>query len=306
MTAIPSSSAAPGGTLRANILCMASMVIWAAALPAADFLIGHVPPVALTMMRMGLAGLCLLPVWWLVEGGAAVRRAPWLKGIGVGALFSLGALCLVLAQARTDAVTVAVIAALLPVIGMAIEVALDGRRVTAALVIGILLSLAGGLMAYAAKIDQFGLGLGALAALVSNIAYAAGSRLSVTAMPGMTALGRSALGLCGAGIAATVATALQAVTIGTGTWGTFGWQQAAALAMFSICGMALCQILWIISVDKLGLGISSLHINAASFYVMFFAWALGAEWNWIQAFGALVVGLGVLIAQGVIAPGRRV
>ncbi|MFT4150418.1 MAG: DMT family transporter [Paracoccaceae bacterium] len=303
MTSIPVP--ASRSTLNANLMCMASMVVWAAALPAADFLIGNVPPVALTAMRMGLAGLSLLPVWWLAEGRGALRGANWIKGIGVGALFSLGALFLVLAQARTDAVTVAVIAALLPVIGMGIEVVLDGRRITTVLVLGIGLSLAGGLLAYAAKLDEFGLGFGALAALLSNLTYAAGSRLSVTAFPAMTPLGRSALTLCGAGIAATLTLGLQTATVGSGEWGVFGWQQAAALAMFSICGMSLCQILWIASIDKLGLGVSSLHINAASFYVMFFAWLLGSPWNWVQAAGALIVGLGVLVAQGMIPIGSR-
>ncbi len=297
----------PGiGLLKANIYCMGSMVIWAAALPAADFLIGHVPPVALTAMRMALAGLCLLPVWWLTEGTGALRGAHWLRGIGVGALFAAAGLTLVIAQTHTDAVTVAVISALLPIMGMGIEIALDGRRVTRALVIGIVLSLAGGILAYAAKLDQFGLGVGAATALVSNLFYASGSRLAVTAFPAMTPLGRSALSLTGAGIAATLAFGLQWATVGTGTWGTFGQTQVFALLMFSIGGMALCQVLWLASIDRLGVGVAALHMNATSFYVMFFAWVLGASWNWTQTLGAAIVGIGVLIAQGVIAlPGRR-
>lgn len=301
----PSQPAPGGGTMRANLVCMASMLVWAAALPALDFLIGHVPPVALTALRMGLAGLFLLPVWWLVDGGAVVRGANWLRGLAVGSLFAICGLCLIVAQAMTDVVTVSVIAAMLPVFGMGIEILFDGRRLTGALVIGIALSLVGGMLAYAAKLDQFGLGLGALAAMVSNLTYAMASRLTVTAFPGLTPLGRSAVTLAGAGVVSTVVALAMAAAGYGGSWGSFGWQQVVALLVFSIGGMAISTILWISAMQSLGLGVSSLHINAAAFYVMIFAWMLGAAWNWTQAAGALIVGLGVLVAQGVIPLGLR-
>jgi drug/metabolite transporter (DMT)-like permease len=41
-------------------------------------------------------------------------------------------------------------------------------------------------------------------------------------------------------------------------------------------------------------------MNAVPFYVMIFAFALGAEWSWLQTFGAGVVVVGVMIAQGLI------
>lgn len=291
--------------LNANLICMASMLIWAAALPAADFLIGNVPPVALTAMRMGLAGVFLLPIWLAVEGPRVLRGASWLKGIGIGAILAIGALCLVVSQKMTDAVTVSIIAALLPVVGMGIEVAFDGRRITRALIVGILLALVGGTLAYAAKLSQFGLGLGALIALISNLTYALGSRFSVTALPDMTPLGRVTLTLLGAGMASTLVALAQEATVGGGEWGVFGWPQVAALAVFAIGGMAISQLLWIASIGRLGIGVSSLHINAAAFYVMIFAWLLGAPWNWLQVVGALIVGAGVLVAQGVIPLGSR-
>ena len=47
--------------VRANLLCMLSMLVWAVALPAADLLIASVPPLPLTAARMALASACLLP-----------------------------------------------------------------------------------------------------------------------------------------------------------------------------------------------------------------------------------------------------
>ena len=61
--------------------------------------------------------------------------------------------------------------------------------------------------------------------------------------------------------------------------------------------LSLTQMLWIAAVGHLGIGVASLHMNAAPFYVMLFLFALGDPWNWTQAFGALIVGAGVLIAQ---------
>jgi drug/metabolite transporter (DMT)-like permease len=69
--------------------------------------------------------------------------------------------------------------------------------------------------------------------------------------------------------------------------------------------MALSQVLWIMSVRRLGIGMAALHINAAPFYVMIILFALGGAWVWAQALAALLVALGVLIAQHMLPlPGR--
>jgi drug/metabolite transporter (DMT)-like permease len=111
---------------------MASMLIWAAGLPAADTIIDKVPPLAFAAARMSLAALTLLPVWLLVEGTQALRAANWPLGFLIGgATIGTGAFLLVVGQGVTGPVTVAVISATMPVIGIAIEVLLDGRRLRA-------------------------------------------------------------------------------------------------------------------------------------------------------------------------------
>jgi drug/metabolite transporter (DMT)-like permease len=77
----------------------------------------------------------------------------------------------------------------------------------------------------------------------------------------------------------------------------FGWWELGALAIFAIGGLAISQMLWIVAVGKLGVGLAALHINATPFYVMLILFALGGAWNWMQAFGALLVAIGVIIAQ---------
>ncbi|MCW1917701.1 DMT family transporter [Rhodobacter sp. KR11] len=289
-------------TLSANLVCMASMLIWAAGLPAADFIIPLLASEQLTALRMGLAALALLPVWALMEGPAALTRVNWIKGIFVGGLIGLGAWLLIIGQARGGAVTAAVISATLPVVGMAIEILLDGRRVTRGLVLGIILSLAGGL----AALDWAGglsLGLGAVFCFGSVVTFTVGSRLTVTSFPALSPIGRTTLTVTGAAIA-TGTVALIQVALGSPLPDFTPWGPAeyGALLAFSVGSFAISQLLWIMSVERLGIGLSALHINAAPFYVMVLLFLLGHGWSWVQAGAACLVALGVLIAQGIIGP----
>ncbi len=288
--------------LAANLICSASMLIWAAGLPAADHLIPLLPPEQLTALRMSLTAAALVPFWALVEGRGALRGAGWLKGIAVGSLIGLGAWFLVVGQAIGGAVTAAVISATLPLVGMAIEVMFDGRKMTPALILGIALSLAGGMMALDWQAGGLSLGFGAAMCFCSVVVFTIGSRLTVTAFPNHTPIGRTAITLTGAAIAASLVALGQTAITATplpdlAPWGAGEW---GALLIYSIGAMGISQVLWMMSVGRLGIGLSSLHINAAPFYVMLILFLLGGQWLWGQAAAACLVALGVLIAQGII------
>jgi drug/metabolite transporter (DMT)-like permease len=291
--------------LTANLICMGSMLIWAAGLPAADHLIPLLIPEQLNALRMLLAGGFLVVVWALFEGFAPLRATNWLKGIAVGSLIGLGAWFLIKGQAIGGAVTAAVISSTLPVVGIALEVALDGRKVTLALILGLILSLAGGVMALDLGAGGAGGGLslawGAVLCFGSVVSFTIGSRLTVTAFPKETPLGRTAVTLTGAAIAALIVAGGQ---VGLGgempTFAAWGWKEIGAILLFSVGALGISQVMWIMSVERLGIGLSALHINAAPFYVMLILFALGGLWNWPQAFAAALVGLGVLIAQGIL------
>ncbi len=299
---INTSHPARHSTLLANLICLASMMTWAAGLPAAELVIPHIPPVTLTALRTLLAAAVLMPLWWVVDGAEAIRRANWGRGILVGGIcIGLGAVLLVIAQAKTDPVTVAVITATMPVVGIALEVLFDGRRLTAALMIGLLLSLAGGFAAYGAGMGSLSIGIGALAALGSVLAFTWGSRATVTAFPTLTPIGRTAITVTGAAIVASVAALAYSAVGGPPTdWAALGVREVSALMLFGVGSLAISQVLWIVAVGRLGIGMSSLHMNAVPFYVMLILFLLGQGWNWPQAIGAAVVGVGVLIAQGFI------
>lgn len=280
---------------------MLSMLIWAAGLPAADRLIPLIPGDQLTALRMVLAAGAVVLFWILREGLAPALRVNWPKGIAVGSLIGFGAWCLIIGQASGGAVTAAVISSTLPVVGIALEVLLDGRKLTLALVLGLLLSLAGGVMALDLGNGGMSLGFGALLCFGSVLFFTLGSRLTVTAFPDETPYGRTAVTLTGAAIAMLLAAGLQvpfgATMPDLGQWNLGDW---GAMALFSVGALGISQVMWIMSVERLGIGLSALHINAAPFYVMLILFALGQPWNWMQAAAAAIVGLGVLIAQGIV------
>lgn len=296
------SSARPATSLlNANLICMFSMLIWAAGLPAADFLIPLLAPEQLNALRMLLAAGTLVPYWALTEGWRPLTRVNWLRGLWVGSLIGLGAWFLIQGQARGGAVTAAVISATLPVVGIALEVILDGRKLTLALILGLILSLIGGFWALDLSGGNLSLGLGALLCFGSVISFALGSRLTVTAFPDQTPLGRTAVTLTGAAVASMAAALVQGA-MGTPppSFAAWGGTEVAAMLLFSIGAIGISQVMFIMSVERLGIGMSSLHINAAPFYVMLILFGLGGTWNWSQAAAAVLVGLGVLIAQRLI------
>jgi drug/metabolite transporter (DMT)-like permease len=71
------------------------------------------------------------------------------------------------------------------------------------------------------------------------------------------------------------------------------------MVLFSAVGSAaLAQSLWIRGAAGLGILLASFHMNAVPFYVMVvMVMFLGASWNWWQAGGAALVGIGVWVAQ---------
>lgn len=295
------------GLLLPNLLCMGSMFAWASGLPAAEVVIDKLPSEQLGALRVSLAALCLLPIWLFWDGAAKLRQARWLKGIAVGSLIALSGWFIIIGQTHGGPVTAAVITAAMPLIGIGIEVLLEGRRITKALVIGLCLALLGGVLALDFRNGELNLGLGAFFSLLSILCFTMGSRLTVTSFPELSLLGRVTLTLCGAAVTMCVIAVIGTLN-GTPLPDLGAWQirDYTALAVFALMGLSVSQILMIASINHLGIGMSSLHSNAAPFYVMLLmTLVFGAAWSWQQAGAAALVGLGVVVAQGILPLGRK-
>ena len=285
-----------------NVYAMGSMLAWAAGLPAAGILIPLLPAEQLGAVRVSLAALVLLPVWFFADGLGAILRASWLRGIMVGSLLGISSWMIIIGQGLGGAVTAAVITATMPIFAIALEVLLDGRRLTRRLVLGIALSMAGGILTLDFSAGGSDMLLGVAFCCLSILCYVLGSRFTVTALPDLSMIGRTTLTLSGAAIA-SIFIALVSLALGTplADPGLWGGEELVALLVFAVAGLSLAQIFWILAIRRIGIGMTSLHSNAAPFYVMIILWLLfAAPWNWAQAAAAGLVALGVLIAQGVV------
>lgn len=291
----------------ANLICLASMVVWAAGLPAADLIVPHMPPVALTAARALLAAVVLVPVWWAVEGRRVVLSADWLTGAWVGFVtLGLASFFVIIALRLNDPVTVAIVSAVMPVIGILLECLADHRPFTRALAVGLMLSVAGGLIAVNGAEGELDFGYGILAALASVVVYTWGSRETVRALPDLSPLGRAAITIAGAAVVSLLAALADGFLRDQWPdWGAIGWKEFGGLAVFGIGSLAVSQLLWIVAVGRIGIGAASMHMNAVPFYVMVMVFLTGGPWNWGQTLGAAIVVTGALIAQGLIGGGRR-
>lgn len=293
------STAKQNAALAGNFHGVLAMLLFAAGFPAAGILLESWGPMALIAVRVCLACALLLPLWLMMDGGAKVVRAPWIKGLLIGGLgFGTGTILLLVTQDLTNAVTAALVAATMPVSAVALEVLLDNRRLTRNFLLGLSLVLLGGFLATGASLEGTSIGIGMALGAIASLFFAWGSRQTVKALPGMSTIGQTTLTLIGAMIMCLIA---YGVAQGMGLPGTHvglldqsGWTN---LLIYAWASMAISQLFWILAVGKLGIGEASFHLNAVPFYVMLILMTMGGDWNWGQALGAAVLAAGVIIAQ---------
>lgn len=284
--------------LTGNLLGIGSMVAWASAFPAAEFLLQDWSPLPLTAARLTLAVVFLIPVWAVLDGPHALVRARWGRGLVVGSIgFGLGAWMLLQAQRLSDPITVALIASCAPLAGTLLEVASRQRRLTGRFALGMGISVLGGILATNA-LAPGAFGWGAVLALASVFVFAWGSDRAVRDFPDLSPTGRTTITFSGA-LVAIGALCLGAAFLGYD--GAISVNPKPAhlwpLLIYALVSMAISQALWIGSVGRLGVAVASFHINVAPFYVMILMFALGHGWDWTKASGAAIVALGVVVAQ---------
>ena len=73
--------------------------------------------------------------------------------------------------------------------------------------------------------------------------------------------------------------------------------QLLSLIIYSVISMAISQVFFLAAIDKVGVVISSLHLNFSPFYVMIILFLLGGTWDLRAVVGASVVAFGVWLAQ---------
>ncbi|WP_254444877.1 DMT family transporter [Ruegeria atlantica] len=293
-----SMSAGGNSALSGNGLAVASMLTWAAGFPAAEVLLQTWPPVALFAARLALAVAVMVPIWLLIDGPSRVLNARWMRAMVVGGFgIGLGMILLIVAQKVTDPVTVAIIASCAPLTATLLELTAGTRRLSWNFALGVLVSIVGGLIATSA-VAPAQLGLGAALAIASTGLFCWASMATARDFPELSQTGRATITFIGGLVMASVllsGAALFGMDFMPAT--AFDMQQAGMLVIYALISMGLSQVFFIASVGRLGVALSSFHINIAPFYVMVIMMILGEEWNSTRALGAGIVALAVVLAQ---------
>ena len=288
------------GVLISNLTCFSAMVMWSFAFPIAEFMLASWGTVALVLTRQLIGVGALFACWLWLDGFARIRAANWLGGLHIGGIgFGLGSITFLVGQHMSDAVTPAIAASMMPIIGALLEVTLDGRRLRARLVFGILFALSVGLLATGARMSEGNFGWGSLLCLFSVMLFAWATRATNQHFRTLSFVGQTTITLSGSLVVVlAIFLLMQLLDIPGTAVGLLDSTHLLLLVFTSVASLALAQFMWIRGAAGLGILLASLHMNAVPFYVMVIVVLfLGESWNWSQAAGAVLVAIGVLLAQ---------
>ena len=284
----------------ANMACFMAMLMWAVGFPAGEILLETWGTISLLSVRILLA-VCLLMISWIVtEGITTVLGAAWGRGIVVGGIgFGFGSILLLLGQKMSDPITPAIIVAMMPIVGVAIEVVFDKRKIHVQLLGGILLTIVGGMLATGVRVLDGSFSLGALFCLLAICFFGWATRKTTRDFQTLSSLGQTTVTMFGA-LVMTLFVHVSSLLLGFGETniGNIDPQQIMLILIFSLPAIAISQLLWIWAAGGLGILLASLHMNAVPFYVMVLvSMFLGDPWGWDQAIGGALVATGVFLAQ---------
>ena len=211
--------------------------------------------------------------------------------------WGLGANFLLIGQKLSDPVTTAICAAMMPIFGAIVELIYDRRKMSFNILIGVSLALVGGYLATGVQFSDGQFGLGAIICIMAVILFAWGTRASTKGLSNLTYLGQSALTMTG-GMIASLVFCLVSFIFGLG-------ETSRQIDYYHIFVINFCFSFsnnftnyLDFGSGQLGVLLASLHSNGLPFYVMLiYVIFFGGSWNWMQALGAFIVGLGVIVAQ---------
>ena len=147
--------------------------------------------------------------------------------------------------------------------------------------------------------DEGNFGWGSLLCLFSVVLFAWATRATTHGFRSLSFVGQTTITLSGSLLVVLSVYLLMLLIDIPGTAiGIYDSRHVLLLLFASIGSLALAQFMWIRGAAGLGILLASLHMNAVPFYVMVIVVLfLGESWNWAQAVGAVLVTIGVLLAQ---------
>lgn len=275
------------------------MLLWAASFPAKDLLLQIWDPFFLYAFGLIFASALTLGIWYCFEGFGEIKRFPWTRSVIIGGTgFGIGGWIFIFGQSISNAVTVAIAAAFMPIFGTMLEMILDQKSLTIKFISGVSISISGGLLMTLGPEGGLYNSYGLLISLPGVFLFAWASRQITISLQDFSNLGQGSISILGAGLTVCVPyfiffndTDLNQLLV----WLDFN--NILLILIFAAAGISVSQVLWIKGVALLGIAVASIHMNAAPFYVMLFVFMLGGSWVWLQFWALVLVVIGVFLTQ---------
>jgi drug/metabolite transporter (DMT)-like permease len=275
------------------------MLIWATTYPITDVLLVTWDPLSLGMTRVLGAGVLL----GLIAIALGATRLPWrdwpikqacLTGaVGLG----LGTVLMNFGFLYSNPVNVAVIATTVPVISVIMGRFQGEERLTLRIGIALCFALAGGVLVSISSLEtEVGFQGGELLMVIAVVLYTWFSRVSAKQLRVIPAVPRSALTLTAAGF--TLLPILLFIQWSGVVELSFSWSLSEfGLPVCLILGVGFSMGFWMLSADRIGVTVAAIHINVVPFYVVILMLWFGGSLIFIQIAGAILVAVGVMLAQ---------
>ena len=284
-----------------NLLAFLAMVLWATQFPSMAEVMETWHPILMTPFRLSASAIFLLFVLLVTGGAHHIRHARW-RDVWIlgGGLLTLSTMLFVWGQKYAHPVTAAIIISLMPVISALLDILQKRAQVTAPIAIGIALAVVGGFVTTlepGAGGLSFGLMGGEFFLLAAVVLFVVYTRETTVRLAGISELAQSAFTLAAGSVGAACVAAV-AVLIGQAEpVYDFSLKSVGIIVWVGAMAVGTAMALWFTAARRLGVTITSMHHNMVPFYVILLSVAGGGMVLENQAWGALLVLCGAVLAQ---------
>lgn len=288
----------------ANGLLMLTAIAWGTTAPVFHELLKTWDPLSITTVRFILT-MPLFYIWLRISEGVhrpPLSRRAWCETLMLGFLLVAFAVVLNIGIHLSDPITAAVYSAGAPLVSGVLDWLLNGRRPARTVVLGIPFAVAGGILASVDIADLGGTNFntaGSLWLLGAVILWPLYSALLQRWLTGLSQLRRTTVSFAAAVPFGIVATAI-ALASGIETLpNTMPDTRGYVLIGWSVVGTSIVGTLcWNIGVSRLGISVASMFLNFIPVVAIIVSIGFGISPRPEQLAGALLVMIGVAIAQG--------
>lgn len=296
-------SAGWGGTeIAGRAAILITVCMWGAQYPVMNELAQRWDVYTLIISRYVAAMAIFLAVERLTRRPAATAiEVPILRRAALGAAMALFAVLFTLGVAMGDPVTTAIVAALSPMTASLVAWATTGERPNMAVLVALLLVIPGAVLASADLSGGAVRGNAAAGAALMIVAQACWSWYSIIAQRWLAGLGQIVITSRSFGWSLPYLVVVYGLAVLAGgihiDFVTSPVYDASAFLLLTAGSLALGVLLWNLSVARLGLHVTALHLNLIPVVAMLVAFAHGTVPHLEQLAGAALVIAGVVMAQ---------